>query len=324
MKNGRVIKGTANDNQDCELVLINKYTRRELSIDEVYVFSVVLCDNDVDRDNEAFSNTALELLGEMFVGKTGVLDHNPTAKNQTARIFSCRVEQVQGKTTAYGEQYYRLVGRAYMPRIDSNQDFIMAIDSGINKEVSVGCSVGEIRCSICGADRRTTGCAHIDGNTYNGKQCYSILDKPLDAYEWSFVAVPSQVNAGVIKGYRLNNKEVNMEDIIKCLKKGTAVTLDKAQADKLNSYIELLEKRAVDGEQYRQDLTNQVVRLSLIVQPEIAKSDILDIADKMTIEQLKSFKSCYRARVGDTLPTVPQLSKSGGKISKTNNTEYNI
>ena len=53
MKGGYVVKSkneTKVLNQDLEL--INKLTRRKLSEDEVYVFSLVLCDNDIDRDYE--------------------------------------------------------------------------------------------------------------------------------------------------------------------------------------------------------------------------------------------------------------------------------
>ena len=53
MKKGQVIKGTSLEKG--ELELINKYSRREITEDEVYVFSVVLCDNDIDRDNERFT-----------------------------------------------------------------------------------------------------------------------------------------------------------------------------------------------------------------------------------------------------------------------------
>lgn len=51
---------------------INKLTRRLLTEDEVYVFSVVLCDNEIDRDGERFSDKALEELKDRFVGKTGM------------------------------------------------------------------------------------------------------------------------------------------------------------------------------------------------------------------------------------------------------------
>ena len=38
---------------------INMLSRRELTQDDVYIFPVVLCDNDVDRDFEQFSNDAV-------------------------------------------------------------------------------------------------------------------------------------------------------------------------------------------------------------------------------------------------------------------------
>ena len=52
---GSVQDSEQNTVTDEELALINKYTRRQLSKDEVYVFSVVLCDNDIDRDGERFT-----------------------------------------------------------------------------------------------------------------------------------------------------------------------------------------------------------------------------------------------------------------------------
>ncbi len=120
-----------------ELELINTYTRRTLTADEVYVFTVVLCDNDVDRDGERFTVESLFALEKLFVGKTGIFDHDPSAKNQTARIISCRVENVASRTTATGDEYFCLKARAYLPRTEGNSELIAALDSGIVKEVSV-------------------------------------------------------------------------------------------------------------------------------------------------------------------------------------------
>ena len=86
-----------------ELELINAYTRKPLGAQDVYVFSVTLCDNDVDRDGERFTVESLFALEKLFVGKTGIFDHDPTAKNQTARIFRCGVEAVEGRKTATGD-----------------------------------------------------------------------------------------------------------------------------------------------------------------------------------------------------------------------------
>lgn len=171
---------------DEELALINKYTRRQLSKDEVYVFSVVLCDNDIDRDGERFTVESLFALEKLFVGRTGIIYHNPSAKNQTARIFSCAVEVVKGRKTATGNDYFRLKAKAYIPRCESNRDVIAAIDSGIIKEVSIGCAVEKTVCSICGEDMKR--CFHRKGENYGGKVCCGELLNPYDAYEWSFVA----------------------------------------------------------------------------------------------------------------------------------------
>ena len=54
-----------------ELEKINQYTRREFQAQELYTFSVVLCDNQVDRDFECFTKAALEKLKELFLGKDG-------------------------------------------------------------------------------------------------------------------------------------------------------------------------------------------------------------------------------------------------------------
>ena len=37
--------------------------------------------------------------------------------------------------------------------------------------------------------------------SYGGKLCYFTLKAPTDAYEWSFVAVPAQRKAGVMKSF---------------------------------------------------------------------------------------------------------------------------
>ena len=127
MKNGQVIKSAADCDMQRELELINGYSRRQLAADEVYVFTVALCDNDIDRDNERFTVESLFALEKLFVGKTGIIDHDPTAKNQKARIISCRVESVDGETTVLGDQLFRLKARAYIPRTAGNRELIEAI-----------------------------------------------------------------------------------------------------------------------------------------------------------------------------------------------------
>ncbi|MBQ3139118.1 MAG: hypothetical protein IJB68_06345 [Ruminococcus sp.] len=180
---------------------INKFTRRQLTEDELYTFSVILCDNEIDRDCERFSDKALDTLRDMFIGKTGIFDHKPSTSNQTARIYDAELITDDSRTTKNGEPYKYLKASAYMVRTDENKNLIAEIDGGIKKEVSISCSAAKRVCSICGRDKSQGSCGHISGKSYGGRICHTVLDGISDAYEWSFVAVPAQVNAGVTKKY---------------------------------------------------------------------------------------------------------------------------
>ena len=180
---------------------INKFTRREFGEDELFVFSVILCDNDIDRDCERFSDNALDTLKKLFVGKTGIFDHDASTSNQNARIFDTEIVTDNERVTKCGEPYKYLKASAYMVRTDENKNLIAEIDGGIKKEVSISCSAAKRMCSVCGCDKAVKSCMHVKGKSYGGKVCHTVLDSITDAYEWSFVAVPAQVNAGVTKKY---------------------------------------------------------------------------------------------------------------------------
>mgnify|MGYP007123093707 CR=1 FL=1 len=70
-----------------DLELIGALARRPLSQEEVYTFSVRLCDNEIDRDFERFSPQTLEQLAPLFVGRSGIFDHQWSALGQAARIY---------------------------------------------------------------------------------------------------------------------------------------------------------------------------------------------------------------------------------------------
>lgn len=91
------IISTSENVSDAQLELINRHTRKSLKADEVFCFNVVLCDNDIDRDFECFTEKSLKTLSELFIGKTGIFDHSQKGRDQCARIFDCTVEPVTGK-----------------------------------------------------------------------------------------------------------------------------------------------------------------------------------------------------------------------------------
>ena len=133
-----------------ELADINRFAKTELTAEQVYAFSVRLCDNEVDRDLERFDTAAMERLGELFLGKSGIFDHQWSAQGQTARLYRTEVVQEPAVTTAAGDAYCWLKGWAYLLRTEKNRELIAEIEGGIKKEVSVGVSMGRSVCSICG------------------------------------------------------------------------------------------------------------------------------------------------------------------------------
>ena len=102
-----------------ELDQINRFSKAELTADQVYTFSVRLCDNEVDRDFERFGTEDLERLGELFLGKSGIFDHQWSAKGQTARIYRTEVVREPGTVTAAGDEYRWLKGWAYLMRTEA-------------------------------------------------------------------------------------------------------------------------------------------------------------------------------------------------------------
>ena len=295
LKDGIIQKSAEITNDD--LLLINGYTRKPLTMEEVYTFSVILCDNEVDRDFEMFSVNSLEKLGELFVGKTGIFDHDRRSTNQTTRIFRTRIEKEEGKLTSTGEAYVSLAADAYIPRTEKNREVIEKIDSGILKEVSIGCSVRQSVCSICGKE----SCSHIKGRSYKGKTCVKILEEPADAYEFSFVAVPAQRNAGVKKSFEKIEEEINLTEKIKNLTEGQEITLSFEE-------IKELKEAAMWGESYKNALSTEVKKYSRMVQPQLSEKVLEAVTNSVGIEELKEMAEVYRKMAEDALPINPQLS----------------
>lgn len=324
IKSDGVISKPISNIENSELEIINSYTRREYNPEELYIFNVVLCDNEIDRDNEAFSVKALHNMSKLFVGKTGITDHNPSANNQTSRIFACNVERVDGKKTEYGEDYYRLVARAYIPKNDSTKEVIELIESGIRKEVSVGCCAEQVFCSVCGADMRVSACGHKKGESYDGIKCFYVLDRITDAYEWSFVAVPSQRGAGVIKNYSYHSssKEDHMKDIIEEVKKGSCSALNSEKAKQLAEYITELEQYAEYGKSYRMELEKNYVKYSGLCFVDSDSEVSLSVAKKLSINELEKLVALYKGHIESENYCKPQLYS--GVTEKYNDLQYNI
>ena len=222
MKYGNIVKSAdtgQNGYSAEEMEQVNKFTRHKLTADEVYIFPVTMCDNELDRDNEYFTADTLNQLAERFIGKTVICDHDRKNINQVARIFSTEVVHNPSVKTFNEQDLYQLTCRAYMLKNESTQPIINNIEAGIYKEVSVNCAVASQKCSICGQEYYSGYCTHWRGRSYEGKKCILSLSEATDAYELSFVAVPAQPGAGVTKCYKY-------DEAIEALKKKGMNTME--------------------------------------------------------------------------------------------------
>ena len=269
-----------------DLELIHRLARRPLGEEELYTFSVRLCDNEIDRDCERFAPETLEQLAPLFVGKSGIFDHQWSALGQAARIYKTEVIREEGRQTRAGDGYCWLKGCAYMVRTERNRDLIAEIEGGIKREVSVGCAVERAVCSICGADRTAGDCGHQKGQEYGGQLCYASLEGASDAYEFSFVAVPAQPMAGVVKqagGWRVPAAQSPGE-------------------------LSRLEEEARLGRQYLGELRREVVRLALLADRELDETVVESVTKKLEPEELQALARSYARQAGERYPVRVQLS----------------
>ena len=229
--------------EESQLAKINIFSKTPLKAEEVYCFSVRLCDDLPDRDFERFDTAALPKLAELFRGKTGIVDHDWSTQNQIARIFDTEVCQEQGVSF--------LRAWCYMLRSEKNADLIAEIEGGIKKEVSIGCAVGSVRCSVCGSIYGS--CEHRKGIHYNGVLCLAILSMPTDAYEFSFVAVPAQKEAGVLKAKK-GGVCLSLAEFVE--KNGDSALLEGFHA---------LQKEALFGQKCRESLVKKAVSLAMLL-----------------------------------------------------------
>ena len=269
-----------------QLEKINALAKGTMTAEQVYVFSVRLCDDQVDRDFERFDTEALPTLAKLFVGKSGIVDHKWSAGGQLARIFDTEVMEEDGVTG--------IKAWAYIRRGGAGDEWIADIEAGIKKEVSVGCAMGLSVCSICGSEYGS--CGHRKGEYYEGDLCCAILREPVDAYEFSFVAVPAQRSAGVLKGM------------------GGRVSL-KELAEEFGAQEEFrgLWKQAQLGLAYQKQLSDEVVRLCLMMGLKLSEPVLRSAVEKLAGSDLVPLRDALREQAAGKYPLQLQLGAVRGE-----------
>lgn len=191
----------AEDREDVDIDLINKFSKAELTPEEVYAFKIRMCDGLADRVDDEMTNDFLSEFATLVNEKSIPLlkDHCWSVECQLGRIYKAEVaEDEEGVSFVKGYAYV----------LASDTELVDKIKAGIFKEVSVAFD-GEGVCSICGEpmEKDYDGRGYCkSGHRAGVDDCVTLLTHCKDVYELSFVSVPCQPKAAVIKKFNISEQ----------------------------------------------------------------------------------------------------------------------
>ena len=187
----RLVDSTADQNLD----LVNRYTQKPLTREEVNIKSMWLCNDIIDSYYSRFNEKTLNELAEKIPGGPVMIGHN-TEMLPIGRFFKAQVVRRE-------DSHLWLRAWFYWPKdMDHSADMLSGIESGLYREVSVSWSMTAAICSICGKDMRSMECPHIPGRKYpdaNGTDqlCFWESEGIKDFYEGSLVYKGGQYGTSI-------------------------------------------------------------------------------------------------------------------------------
>ncbi len=169
---------------------VNRYALRELDPSEYAVFTLDLCNNQIDRHFSRFPEEELARIKDLVPGRPLMERHDLRGSLPRGRFFRAALHR-EGDVVSVRPEVYVL-------RTAENADFILNIEGGVYRETSIGFSFRMPECSICGKDLRT--CDHIPGRAYGPDTCHFIMRDVLEVAEGSVVSAGSQGTGFVREG----------------------------------------------------------------------------------------------------------------------------
>ncbi len=176
-----VVAGAPGDDKG-RMEAINRFALRPLAEEEVAVFTLDLCNNEVDRHYSRFPEEELERINRMTPGRPLMERHDLSGSLPRGTFFRSRLHREDRRVSVRPE--------VYVLRAPGNRDFILNIEGGVYRETSIGFSFRRPECSVCGKDLRT--CAHVPGRRYGDKVCHFVMRDVLEVLEGSVVPAGSQ------------------------------------------------------------------------------------------------------------------------------------
>lgn len=176
---------------DDEMEKIQSFSLVDLKREELAVFRMNLCNDQIDRHSSRFPAKELRTINEMIVGKPTLVNHD-MSEPVVGRFFDSRLATVPTgpHSISVSKEALSVQPSTYMLRGAGNDDLIKHIEAGILSATSIGFAFEHPECSICSCDIRA--CAHWEGEDYDGEVCHYIMNGVTDVFEGSIVALGSQ------------------------------------------------------------------------------------------------------------------------------------
>ncbi|MEK5060944.1 MULTISPECIES: hypothetical protein [unclassified Paenibacillus] len=156
-----------------QLARINKFTARELTEEEVYVFPNMMIDDQVTSySSKLHPNLLRKFVKDANRGVGLLMNHNsrslPVGRSFGADIREEFDEEYGYTQSVYG-QFYIDLGRQTESGM-STDDLVKGIDAGTIFDTSIGFNAATWNCSLCNHDIRDyMNCSHYPGEQYEIK-----------------------------------------------------------------------------------------------------------------------------------------------------------
>lgn len=164
------------------LAAVNHFALRPLTLDEIAVFTLDLCNNAIDRHHSRFPEDELETINRLIVGRPLMERHDLRGSLPRGTFFRSRLHREGDRLSVRPD--------VYVLRTPENQEFIRNIEGGVYRDTSIGFAFTTPECSLCGKHLNT--CGHVPGRDYDGLTCHFLLRGVVDVFEGSVVSCGSQ------------------------------------------------------------------------------------------------------------------------------------
>lgn len=161
---------------------VNRFALRPMTSDDVAVFTMDLCHNEVDRHFSRFPDEELDRINAMVPGRPLMERHDLRGSLPRGTFFRSALHADGSRTSVRPD--------VYVLRTGENADFIRNIEGGVYRETSIGFSFQTPECSVCHRDLRT--CDHIPGRSYGDEHCHFVMRDVREVIEGSIVPSGSQ------------------------------------------------------------------------------------------------------------------------------------